>query len=290
MGISRTSSAMLRARLTRACRAMALCCVVVIALAGLIVTTSGSAEASSCSGPLSGGEIRVVIVVDATDFGGGSSATCLVVPTGTTGSQLLARRSAELGTGSVRYGSSGLLCAIDGMPATGCGDHNAGGFDYWGYFNAPSGSWAYGNINPFTRRVSDGDIEGWRYVRGGKGSAQDPPPRIAPSQSLFPVLAPNVPAVVEPPAVASGTASLSSSSTTIDVDRGATSESPESAKSPDVVSMATTTLEPVAVEDIALASSRASDSTIGRWFAIAAVFVLIAMMAGGAWKQTRRSR
>ena len=275
---------MLRARLTRVCRAMAVCCVFVIALTGLIVTTSARAEASSCSGPLSGGEIRVVIVVDATDFGGGSSATCLVVPTGTTGSQLLARRSAELGTGSVRYGSSGLLCAIDGMPATGCGDHNAGGFDYWGYFNAPSGSWAYGNINPFTRRVSDGDIEGWRYVRGGKGSAQDPPPRIAPSQSLFPVLAPNVPAVVEQPAVASGTASLSSSSTTIDVDRGATSDSPG------VVSMATTTLEPVAFEGIALASSRASDPIIGRWFAIAAVFFLIAMMAGGAWIQTRRSR
>jgi hypothetical protein len=229
-----------------------------------------------------------VIVVDAVDFGGGSSATCLVVPTGTTGSQLLARRSAELGTGSARYGSSGLLCAIDGMPATGCGDHNAGGFDYWGYFSAPSGSWAYGNINPFTRRLSDGDIEGWRYVRGGKGSAQDPPPRIAPSQSLFPALvpalAPNAPVVVEQPVVASGNASSLSSSTTINVAPEPTSGSP------DVVSMATTTLEPVAVEGIALASSRADDSTTGRWFAIAAVFVLIAMMAGGAWIQTRRSR
>ena len=287
MGISRTSSAMLRARLTRACRAMALCCVVFIVLAGLIVTTSGSAEASSCSGPLSGGEIRVVIVVDAADFGGGSSVTCLVVPMGTTGSQLLARRSAELGTGAVRYGSSGLLCAIDGLPATGCGDHNAGGFDYWGYFIGRSGSWVYGNINPFTRRLSDGDIEGWRYVRGGSGSAQDPAPRITPSQSLFPALAPNLPAVVEQPAVTSGNASSSSSSTAIDVGREATSESPES---PDVVSIATTTLEPVAVEGIALASSRASDSTIGRWIAIAAVFLLIATMAGGAWIQTRRSR
>jgi len=287
VSISRTSSAMLRAQVSRVCRAMALCCVVVMALMGLIATTSGRAEASSCSGPLSGGEIRVVIVVDAADFGGGSSAICLVVPTGTTGSQLLARRSAELGTGSVRYGSSGLLCAIDGLPATGCGDHNAGGFDYWGYFIGRSGSWVYGNINPFTRRLSDGDIEGWRYVRGGSGSAQDPAPRITPSQSLFPALAPNLPAVVEQPAVTSGNASSSSSSTAIDVGREATSESPES---PDVVSMATTTLEPVAVEGIALASSRASDSTIGRWIAIAAVFLLIATMAGGAWIQTRRSR
>jgi hypothetical protein len=267
---------------------MAVCCVAAIALTGVIVTTSGRAEASSCSGPVPDGEIRVVIVVDAVDFGGGSSATCLVVPTGTTGSQLLARRSAELGTGSARYGSSGLLCAIDGMPATGCGDHNAGGFDYWGYFSAPSGSWAYGNINPFTRRLSDGDIEGWRYVRGGKGSAQDPPPRIAPSQSLFPALvpalAPNAPVVVEQPVVASGNASSLSSSTTIDVAPEPTSGSP------DVVSMATTMLEPVAVEGIELASSRADDSTTGRWFAIAVVFVLIAMMASGAWVQTRRSR
>ncbi len=297
MSISRISSAILRARLSRAWLAIAVCCVVLIALTGLIVTTSGRAEASSCSGPLSGAEIRVVIVVDAADFGGGSSATCLVVPMGTTGSQLLARRSAELGTGSVRYGSSGLLCAIDGLPATGCGDHNAGGYDYWGYFIGRSGSWAYGNINPFTRRLSDGDIEGWRYVRGGSGSAQDPAPRITPSQSLFPALAPNLPAVGEQPAVASGNASSLvsgqgssaganslSSSTTIDVAPEQTSGSPE------VEPMAATTREPVVVAEVALASSRGSSSTVGRWFAIAAVFVLIAMMAGGAWMQTRGSR
>ncbi len=284
MSTRRSSSAMLRAQMSRACRAMAVCCVGVIALAGLIVTTSGRAEASSCSGPLSGGEIRVVVVVDSSDLGGGASATCLVVPAGTTGSQLLARRSAELGTGSVRYGSSGLLCAIDGLPAAGCGDHNAGGFDYWGYFIGRSGSWVFGNINPFTRRLSDGDIEGWRYVRGGTGSAQDPAPRIVPSQSLFPSLRPGEPAFVEQPAAASGTVPSLSSSMTIDV-------SPEQTfDSLDVASIATTTLEPIAVEGVALASSRTSDSNLGRWFAIAAVFVLIAMMTGGAWIQTRRSQ
>jgi len=278
----------------RVLRAMAAVIVGVVALVSMLVGSVGDASASSCSGPMTDGEIRVVLVVDSSDLGGGASATCLVVPAGTTGSQLLARRGSELGTGSPRYGSSGLLCAIDGLPTTGCGDRSSGGFEYWAYFNGSSGSWAYGNINPFTRRLSDGDIEGWRYVQGA-GNGQDPPPRIGPSRSLFPALVPALPQLPSSPAANSVTASPSGVTAA-----GTTASAAPSGADKDVdpiigaasssSTSATSAVEPVVVGDVALASSSSTHSMTGRWVGIAAVFGLIAVMAGGAWVQTRRSR
>lgn len=255
------------------------------------------AEASSCSGPLAAGEIRVVLVVDAIDLGGGSSATCLVVPAGTTGSQLLARRGAELGTGSPRYGSSGLLCAIDGQPTSGCGDRNAGGFAYWAYFAGSSGSWLYGSINPFTRRLSDGDIEGWRYVQGA-GNGQDPPPRIGPSRSLFPALtaAPAAPAepaaspAVDGSAPASRGASSSAPGTVVPSDSGVGAD--VSTPEPVVGAAVTTTLAdgPEDVAELTLAASTTGSPASGRWIGVALVAMLIALFGGGAVVRTRRSR
>ena len=282
---------------SNAFRWLTMLAVLVAVFGAVIFGTSLRADASSCSGPLADGEIRVVIVVDGADIGSGSSATCLVVPAGTTGSQLLARRSAELGTGSPRYGSSGLLCAIDGLPATGCGDRNGGGFGYWAYFGGGSGSWIYGNFNPFIKRLSDGDIEGWRYVQGA-GNGQDPPPRISPARSLFPQLVAAPPAVVESPSSSSMTGGSASGL------RGGPSGSSNSSVSGDapvtgselsvaetsVATASTQNVEPVVVETVALAASSSTRSTAGRWIGIVAVAVLIIVMAGGAWVQTRRSR
>lgn len=286
-----------RLPLRRARRALGALLLGVAALAGVLIGSTSPASASSCSGPVASGEIRVVLVVDASDLGGGSSATCLVVAAGTTGSQLLARRGNELGTGSPRYGSSGLLCAIDGLPASGCGDRSTGGFEYWAYFNGSSGSWVYGNFNPFTRRLSDGDIEGWRYVRGA-GNGQDPPPRIGPARSLFPALAPSLPSLPDlsslaPSSGASEATSSGAGSVVVPSTAPSASEErvdPSGDTSVDAVSTSTTVAESVAVGAVALASSSTTHSNAGRWIGIAAVFVLIAVMAGGAWVQTRRSR
>ncbi len=290
-------TAMKRSSLRRARRALGAALLGIAALAGVVVGGASPAGASSCSGPIAGGEIRVVLVVDASDLGGGASATCLVVAAGTTGSQLLARRGSELGTGAPRYGSSGLLCAIDGRPASGCGDRSAGGFEYWAYFNGSSGSWVYGNFNPFTRRLSDGDIEGWRYVSGA-GNGQDPPPRIGPARSLFPALAPSLPSLPDlsslaPPSGAGDSPSSGARSAVVPSTSPSTGEArvdPSGDTSVDGVSSSTTVDDSVAVGAVALASSSTTHSTTGRWIGIAAVFVLIAVMAGGAWVQTRRSR
>jgi hypothetical protein len=262
-----------------------------VSLAGLFIT-AGTAQASSCGGPLADGEIRVVVVVDPGDSGsGGPGATCMVVPVGTTGSQVLARRAGELGMSTPRYGGSGLLCAIDGYPETGCGDHNAGGFSYWAYFNGTSGSWSYGSYNPFIRRMSDGDIEGWRFV-DGTGTGQDPPPRISPSRALFPALAP-----APVPAPAAGVPGAASST-----GGGGQGPSGGTFSSPDPAAIDTTTdsslatiastsptAEDVAVEDVALAASTNGASTTGRWIGVALVVALVLAFAVGAIARTRRS-
>ncbi|MFM8862274.1 MAG: hypothetical protein ACKOIA_07480 [Acidimicrobiia bacterium] len=146
---------------------------------------AAAAPADACAAPMAETDVRVVVVVDPGD-GGPMSTTCLVVPRGTTGMQVLARRAAMLGVAVPRYASSGLLCAIDGYPSSGCGERGGAGFRYWAYFSGTSGDWSYGKGNPFTRRVVDGDIEGWRFVEGA-GNGTDPPPRLDPSPSLFPV-------------------------------------------------------------------------------------------------------
>ncbi len=275
-------------------RALAVFLMAAITAVGLI-GTAPSASAAGCSGPLAAGTIRVVLVVDATDIGGGSSATCFAVPAGTTGSQLLARRGAELGTGAPRYGSSGLLCAIDGRPATGCGDRSSGGFEYWAYFNGTSGSWVYGSYNPFVRRLSDGDIEGWRYVSGA-GNGQDPPPRISPSRSLFPALAPAVPVTPDlssaplSGAGAGSTQGPSSSGTPVESRPTSDGQRDTGEATVDTASPSTTVAaSPEVVDDVALASSTSGSSTTGRWISIGLVFGLIAIFAAGAWRRTRRS-
>jgi hypothetical protein len=275
-------------------------CVLLAVLLGFFasagfVATAPPAQAASCSGPLGVGDIRVVLVVDAVDIGGGSSAMCLVVPAGTTGSQLLARRGAELGTGSPRYGSSGLLCAIDRRPATGCGDRNSGGYGYWAYFYEADGNWFYGNGNPFTKRLADGAIEGWRFVAGGCGCGDDPQPRIAPSRSLFPALAPiapQVPAPASPPVIDSAPA-VTSPGSPGDGSPPVTPGSESAAIDAGTVDHARSSVEasagPVDVDGVALASSSTDRSTTGRWIAVVVVALLVAAFAGGAWRQTRRS-
>ena len=274
----------------RALRALAVVLLGVVVSASVLVGLTDTASASSCSGPISEGEIRVVLVVDSSELGGSSSATCLVVPAGTNGVQLLARRGTELGTGSPRYGSSGLLCAIDGLPADKkvCGEQNSDGFSYWAYFFDDGGKWAYGSNNPFSKRLTDGAIEGWRFVEGGCGCGLDPSPRIGPSRSLFPALAPalppapppELPPLPEPPSVS---VPIPQSSGDANLEQGVGAAETGSLT-------VTTTAEAVIVGEVALASSNSTGSNAGRWAGIAAVFILIGFMAGGAWVQTRRSR
>jgi hypothetical protein len=140
---------------------------------GSTTTTAPSNDPQHC--PARGaGQARVAIVVDKSQLPGGSSTpsvTCVVVAQGASGVTALAARAARLGTPAPRYNSSGLLCAIDGVPAApACGTPSSGGFDYWSYWiGGPS--WTYANIGPASRAMIDGTVEGWRFVAGGTAVA-----------------------------------------------------------------------------------------------------------------------
>jgi hypothetical protein len=141
---------------------------------GALVIPASSAHA--LGRPCAVGDFHVAIVVD---FGTGASVTntCIAAGSRDNGAQLLAARASVLGRAQPRFGSSGLLCAIDGFPATGCGQQSGGKFAYWAYYRASNGSWSYQSIGPAFIRVKADVVEGWRWHGSGAGNPTDPPPR-----------------------------------------------------------------------------------------------------------------
>ena len=117
--------------------------------------------------------ISVAIVVEGS---GGPTTACVQLASGANGVDLLFARASALGLPAPRFDPvSGLLCAIDGYPATGCGERTATGYAYWSYWIGDSGNWTYASLGPGGRRLGDGRLDGWRFVSGtGQGSDQPP--------------------------------------------------------------------------------------------------------------------
>ncbi|HVU74919.1 MAG TPA: hypothetical protein VHE83_18290 [Mycobacteriales bacterium] len=103
---------------------------------------------------------------------------CATVPYGATGQQVLAARAKALNRPQPRY-QGGLLCAIDGYPATGCGEHDTarGGYDYWSYWHKRRGSsqWVYSGTGADQYSPVPGDLEGWAFQEGGAEGGRVPP-------------------------------------------------------------------------------------------------------------------
>lgn len=125
---------------------------------------------------LSKGEFVVAVVVD---FGGPDAkvlVSCVAARSGETGAQVLQAQGAPLGYPQPRYDESGLLCAIDGYPANGCGAESGGYYAYWAYWHGGK-HWQYANDGPAGWTVSKADVEGWRFEPDGSASPSDSPPR-----------------------------------------------------------------------------------------------------------------
>ncbi len=139
---------------------------------GSTTTTTVPAGLNHCPTP-GAGQVRVAVVVDTTGLTGAAtpSVVCVVVQSNATGATALVARAARIGNVAPRYNSSGLLCAIDGLPAAPvCGDPVSGGFAYWSYWLGGS-TWTYATIGPASHGVFDGDVEGWRWVPSGTAAA-----------------------------------------------------------------------------------------------------------------------
>jgi hypothetical protein len=132
----------------------------------------------------------VRLVIEGRELGG-SSVQC--VDPGSNGISLLRN-----GGHSLRFDSSGLLCAIDGRPATGCGEPApGGGYSFWSYWTSgDSCSWSFSNRGPSSRSFSSRPAaDGWVWVNGGgqtsrpptssacAAAAQSPPPPPPPPPS-----------------------------------------------------------------------------------------------------------
>lgn len=193
---------------------------VVVWLALFAVAPAGAATRCGDGGA---GSVRVVIIVDLGTVPGGAQGTtvdCLVLPEGSTGSDLLRERASLRGTRKPGFGAGGLMCSVDGYPSTGCGELTPDGYLYWAYWTGTSGRWVYGGGNPFARRLRDGDIEGWRFTLGA-ARPSDPPPQVSPdARVLFPPVQPptttTTPQVTAPSVGSSGPGSGSVGSVTGD--------------------------------------------------------------------------
>ena len=160
---------MTRLGMTRSSRAIALTAVAAFALA---TPLGGRALGRACAS----GDVHVAVVVD-NGSSSAVSAVCVPGSSGDNGATILAARASMLGTPQPRYASSGLLCAIDGMPSTGCGVAHDGHYAYWSYWHGSGAKWSYSNVGPASGHVDPGTVEGWRWQPDGSALPTDPPPR-----------------------------------------------------------------------------------------------------------------
>ncbi len=141
--------------------------------------SAGAGEECEAEAP---GVVPVRVVVDYGDLAEAPaepSVVCASVPEGADGSEVLAARAEQLGTPVPRYEASGLLCAIDGLPETGCGEQTDTGYRYWSYWLGTAEGWEYASVGPAFRSAQAAVSEGWRFVDGA-GGPEDPPPGSSP--------------------------------------------------------------------------------------------------------------
>jgi hypothetical protein len=153
---------------------------------GALVIAAGTA-ALALAGPMAlrpfvdaagaAGEVTVAFVLD---FGpsGSQVVGCVSVPATDSRYDALSAFATEKGLVPPSYAPSGLLCSIDLIPASGCGQSVGGGYIYWSYFTGSGGRWIYSSTGAFAT-VTKGDVEGWRFQDPGTGRPNDPGPRTA---------------------------------------------------------------------------------------------------------------
>src|SRR4051812_3675806 len=148
------------------------------AVGAFAITFAAPAIASAAPGNVSSvcasAPTSVAVVVDFGDRGPGGpvNATCVPADSTDSGAEVLAASH------QVRFDpNSGLVCAIDGYPASGCGDQSGSTYAYWSYWHGTGGEWQYSNIGPAGTRVKSTVTEGWRFNPNGGGNPSDPAPR-----------------------------------------------------------------------------------------------------------------
>ncbi len=178
-----------RSRLVAALGAAVAVAVLVLpaALAGAGGSLLDAGVGSSCAS--AAGTIHVGLVIDygTVDSAGSSRTTtrqCVALPDSgknRSGANALMAVDTNGHAGHVlRWSSSGLLCAIDGYPATGCGESSATGYRYWSYWHGGD-SWSYSSVGPDSFTPKDGAVEGWHFIDGTGTTESGREPQSSPA-------------------------------------------------------------------------------------------------------------
>ena len=173
------------------------------ALAGALLAlgpSSAAVQAAPSHSPTAVGgactdSTGITVVVDFTRFGGRVEVRCAAQPVRSAFEALTRAGFAYQGT--VRF--PGLLCRIDGEPATdpcqGAPPPNA----YWAYWHAPrGGDWTYSTSGGGSRVPPPGSVEGWAFGDQVEPGI-DPPAPLAATATPPPVTRPPTTSATRPP-------------------------------------------------------------------------------------------
>jgi len=130
---------------------------VLVAALCAVACAFGAPAARASSKPT----ICVALVVDGRALGSNVSTGCAKVPRGATGVDVLESAGHRIG-----FRDDGLICAIDGLPKTGCA--SVDDTHYWAYFHRAPGatSWTYSTEGASTYQPVNDSTEGWVYDNG----------------------------------------------------------------------------------------------------------------------------
>jgi hypothetical protein len=275
------------------CKRIAL---VVAALSiAFVAPVTAAGVTATCANAADGETVAIVVDFgDVTDEGtrpGGVETFCVPWNSDLSGAQ--AMKDAGL---TLRFGSSGLLCAINGYPAEGCGEKTGDrAYNYWSYWKTKAGetAWSYSTTGAATK-VRAGATEGWRFVKGA-GSPNDPQPRHAPDHGAICPVVPDPPAAnpgFAAPDDGGGTAQPARPSTgAVDVPArdlpaaAAADTSSTTTVAPDGTLTLNASSDEVALSDATPASSSSNAGAVAGAVAVAA---LIVALAGAALWRARR--
>jgi hypothetical protein len=261
-----------------------------VALAALIVAALGArshvdaaeaAPAAACSS-----SSGVTVVVDFGSLGGGTQVRCA---TGSPSSGLDALSKAGFGYTFVSS-QPGLVCRIDGKPASQSCAHSPPSDAYWAYYHASRGGhWTYSTAGAGNRTPPPGSVEGWAFGDSATPSVAPPPP---PATTTTRAEAPPTTAVSPTVTIGDGPTSTTS---------GASGAAPTTSSAPDATTTSSVTGEKRLSSaagspgqnpgsDGELAASRASDGGGGSLGPVLGGCAIAAVAGLGLWQARRRSR
>lgn len=158
----------------------------VVAVAAAVVPAVAPAASAGARAPGQTGACQdrtgITVVVDQTAFGGGVEVRCAAQPV-ESGFDALTKAGFTY-TGTIRF--PGLLCRIDGQPASDPCQGAPPPDAYWAYWHAErGGAWTY-STSGAARTPPPGSVEGWAFGDRAAPGIAPPAPATHPTTTTTP--------------------------------------------------------------------------------------------------------